>query len=164
MTVLATDRLTLRRMKMDDWPAYRDFYASSAAAFVSGPADEKTAWRMFSGQAGHWPLMGFGWFMLESASGPVGTCGLHHPPYQADLEIGWLTFEMAQGKGYATEAARAVLEWAPTVTSAPRIVSYIESGNGPSKRVAEKLGARFDGEMAAHNPACEVWVHAGAAA
>jgi RimJ/RimL family protein N-acetyltransferase len=160
MTVLRTERLTLRPASMADWPLYRDFYASDAADFVGGPTDEKTAWRLFSGQAGHWPLLGFGWFVIEDATGAAGTCGLHHPPYQADLEIGWVTFAAAQGKGYATEAARAVLTWGWTAfPDVPRIVSYIDSGNAASQAVAAKLGAAWSGDMATHDPACQVWHH-----
>lgn len=156
---LHTDRLTLRQARMEDWPPYRDFYLSAAAESLGGPIDEKSAWRLFSGQVGHWDLKGVGWFIMEDASGPVGTCGLHHPPYQSDLEIGWLTFAPAQGNGYATEAAKAVLAWGWPQTGAPRIVSYIDRENAASQAVAAKLGATWDGTMAGHDPHCQVWHH-----
>ncbi|MEJ6393665.1 GNAT family N-acetyltransferase [Gymnodinialimonas sp. 2305UL16-5] len=159
MTALRTDRLVLRKPTMADWPAYRAFYASDATRFTGGPYDTKSAWSFFAGDAGHWALHGFGWFILDNGEGAVGACGLHHPPHQADLEIGWNTFAAAQGNGYATEAARAILKIAENDHHQRRLVSYIDAGNGASKRVAEKLGARFAGEMAAHDPACEVWVH-----
>ncbi|MFQ6547275.1 GNAT family N-acetyltransferase [Aestuariibius sp. 2305UL40-4] len=159
MTTLTTDRLTLRQQEMSDWPAYRDFYASDATRYTGGPYDAKQAWTLFAGDAGHWRLKGFGWFILDDGTGAVGACGLHHPPHQAEIEIGWNTFPAAQGKGYATEAARAVLDWGWTITDAPRIVSYIDRDNAASKAVATKLGASWTGDMAAHDPACEVWAH-----
>lgn len=161
---LHTERLSLRAMTMEDWPAYKAFYASKATRFTGGPYDARQAWRLFAGDVGHWGLMGFGWFILDDGTGAVGACGLHHPPHQADLEIGWNTFPAAQGKGYATEAARAVLAWGWETRKPARIVSYIDRGNAASKAVATKLGARFDGEMAAHDPDCETWVHAQAEA
>ncbi len=159
MIELQTSRLTLRLPTLADWPAYRDFYASDAAKHIGGPLPAVRSWYYFAGDRGHWDLHGFGWFTLDDGTGAVGTCGLHIPPHHADIEIGWNVYGAGQGKGYATEAARAVLDWAPSVTDAPRIVSYIDRENTASKRVAEKLGAGFTGEMAAHDPDCEVWLH-----
>ena len=159
MTVLTTQRLTLRRQTMADWPAYRDFYAADPALTSNGRFDEKRAWALFAGDAGHWPLHGFGWFIVDDGTGAVGACGLHHPPHQAEIEIGWNTFAAARGKGYATEAARAVLPWGWGITDAPRIVSYIDERNEASKAVARKLGAVDTGERAAHSATCEVWAH-----
>lgn len=157
--VLTTERLRLQPPTIEDFSMYAHFYSSDAAAFVGGPTDTKTAWRFFSGQAGHWSLRGFGWFMLHDTDGPVGTCGLHHPPYQ-ELEIGWLVFTHAQGKGYATEAARAVLEWGKkSHIAGQRLVSYIDPENRASQAVANKLGAAWDGEMGVHDPLSQVWVH-----
>ncbi|PTX54423.1 RimJ/RimL family protein N-acetyltransferase [Litoreibacter ponti] len=161
---LHTERLTLRAPTMDDWPAYKAFYASDATRFTGGPYDAKQSWTLFAGDLGHWGLMGFGWFILDDGTGAVGACGLHHPPHQADPEIGWNTFPTAQGKGYATEAARTVLDWGWTTLKPARIVSYIDRGNMASKAVAAKLGATFAGDMAAHDPACETWVHSQAEA
>ena len=162
MTVptLHTERLTLRAMTMHDWPPYRAFYASIATRYTGGPYNEKQAWALFSGDMGHWALKDFGWFILDDGTGAVGACGVHHPPHQAELEIGWNTFPAAQGKGYATEAAQKVLEWCRCELKPTRVVSYIDSGNMASKAVAGKLGATFGGEMASHDPDCEVWVHA----
>lgn len=156
---LVTERLTLRAATMADWPAYRDFYASDATRFVGGPRDARAAWTLFAGDPGHWALRGFGWFVVDDGTGAVGACGLHHPPHQAEVEIGWNGFAAGRGKGYATEAARAVLAWAWGAVEAPRIVSYIHEGNAASKAVARKLGARDTGERAAHDPDAEVWAH-----
>lgn len=155
---LRTERLTLRGAALADWPAYRDFYASDAARHIGGPVPPKRSWYFFAGDVGHWALHGYGWFIIDDGDGAVGSVGLHHPPHHADVEIGWNVFDRGRGKGYATEAAHAVLDWAPSVAR-ERIVSYIDRGNTASKRVAEKLGAAFHGDMAAHDPACEVWLH-----
>ncbi|GAB5448550.1 GNAT family N-acetyltransferase [Gymnodinialimonas sp.] len=161
MTELKTTRLTLRLPTLDDWPAYRDFYMSEASASVGGPLPLKEAWTLFASDAGHWALHGYGWFVLHDATGPVGTCGIHFPPRHADVEIGWNTFASGQGKGYATEAAHAVLDWAPSVIGDQPIVSYIGRDNAASRRVAEKLGATDSGKAPAHNDDCTVWIHKG---
>jgi RimJ/RimL family protein N-acetyltransferase len=157
---LTTERLTLRGYTLADWPAYRAFYKSDATDYIGGRQDMRSAWSLFAGQAGHWALHDYGWFIVDDGTGAVGSVGLHNPPHHPDLEIGWIVFEAGRGKGYATEAAQAALTWgADVIAAAPRLVSYIDRDNAASKRVATKLGARFDGEMAAHDPACEVWVH-----
>ncbi|MEM7489748.1 MAG: GNAT family N-acetyltransferase [Pseudomonadota bacterium] len=155
---LTTDRLTLRAPTLADWPAYRDFYRADLTRHT-GSYDDKTAWRLFASDAGHWMLHGFGWFIVDDGTGPVGACGLHHPPHQADVEIGWNTFEPALNRGYATEAATRVLAWGRGLVGPTRIVSYIDRDNGASQAVATKLGARDTGQAAAHNPACNVWEH-----
>ncbi len=159
MTVLTTGRLSLRMPTLDDWPACRDFYGSEAARPLGGPLNEKDAWRVFSGAAGHWTLKGYGWFTVEDTKGVVGTVGLHHPPVHADMEIGWVTYAPAQRRGYAVEAAEAVLAWGRAKLGATRIVSYIDPDNAASQAVARRLGATCDGTRAAHDPGCEVWVH-----
>jgi RimJ/RimL family protein N-acetyltransferase len=163
-TVLKTDRLTLRMPVLADWPAHRAFSMSDAAAPLGGPFDERSAWRMFAGLAGHWALHGYGWFAMQADEGVVGVCGLHFPPTHSDLEIGWVTYAPAQRKGYATEAARAALDWAWGWTDADRIVSFIDRDNTASQSVARRLGATCDGETARHDPLCEVWVHERVAA
>ncbi|WP_224813630.1 GNAT family N-acetyltransferase [Hasllibacter sp. MH4015] len=153
MTELRTDRLILRQVSPDDWPIYERWHGE----------DRDEAWDEFTGDIGHWAVLGYGWFIVRKSDTPVGNVALHHPPAHGEPELAWNTYDGHRGAGYAPEAARAVLDWAPTVIGDARIVSYIDRNNAASKRVAEKLGARFDGEMATHDPKCEIWVHGGAA-
>jgi RimJ/RimL family protein N-acetyltransferase len=59
----------------------------------------------------------------------------------AQPELGWALVREHWGKGYATEAACAVREWAYADRGFGRLVSLIEAANVRSQRVAEKLGA-----------------------
>ena len=70
---------------------------------------------------------------VESSSAKAGE--------HAEVEMGWMLDRAAWGKGYATEAARAVRDWAYSV-GVRSIVSMIQPENEVSARVAEKLGAR----------------------
>jgi RimJ/RimL family protein N-acetyltransferase len=56
-------------------------------------------------------------------------------------ELGWALARAAWGNGYATEAARAVREWARGERGIGRLVSLIAPGNVASQRVAQRLGA-----------------------
>jgi RimJ/RimL family protein N-acetyltransferase len=50
-------------------------------------------------------------------------------------------------RGFATEAATAVRDYAFQTLALPRLVSVIRQGNGASQRVAEKIGMRLDGAI-----------------
>lgn len=67
----------------------------------------------------------------------IGRASLEEP------EIAYELFQRAHGQGYATEAARAVLD-AAIATGRSRLWSTVRSWNGPSLRVLEKLGFERD--------------------
>ncbi len=58
-------------------------------------------------------------------------------------EIGWHLQRCAWGQGYATEAARVVLEYAFQVLALPAVMALVKPDNLRSHRVAEKLGMQF---------------------
>jgi RimJ/RimL family protein N-acetyltransferase len=64
---------------------------------------------------------------------------------EAIARVGYFLAEEQQGKGYTTEALRAVLEWVFTETPVHRAEADITPGNLASCRVVEKLGFRFEG-------------------
>jgi len=65
----------------------------------------------------------------------------------AELEVGWALARHAWGQGYATEAAIAVRDWAFRELSPRRLISLIHPQNERSKRVAEKLGERYERDI-----------------
>ena len=157
---LHTDRLTLRPYHRSDFDAYAAFYGSDRTAHIGGPLSRKAAWALFAADAGHWQLCGFGWWMITYDDAPVGVCGLHHPPHQAEREIGWSLFEGGEGRGFASEAAKAALDWGWKHDPDSSIVSYIDRGNASSIRLAEKLGAwRDDQHPPAHDPDAVTYCH-----
>lgn len=62
-----------------------------------------------------------------------------------EWEIGWVIHRDDWGKGYATEAARAVLDFAFVTLKAHRVVAFCNAHNAQSYRVMEKLGMQRDG-------------------
>ena len=89
---------------------------------------------------------GFGlWPVLEGGSGNlVGEVGLHTIPQTGEVEIAWLFARSAWGKGYATEAARAVLEFGLREIQLARIICLIDRENHRSIAVVNKLEFRYD--------------------
>lgn len=72
----------------------------------------------------------------------MGRVGLTYRPQFDEIELGWILREDAQGLGYATEAAGAVLDWGLQTLDVPYITAMIHPDNRPSIRVAERLGLR----------------------
>lgn len=145
---LETDRLRLRLWRQEDFEIYAAYYArEETARFVGGVMARDKAWRHMAALAGHWTLKGFGvWAVEEKASGDfIGAAGLWEPEGWPELEVGYWLVNMAHGKGYATEAASSARHHAYSRLGATTLVSYIDPSNTPSRKVAERLGAREEG-------------------
>lgn len=63
-----------------------------------------------------------------------------------EIEIGWRLNRSAWGKGFATEAARPIVDHAFHAIGLDSIVAFIDPGNLASVRVAEKIGMKFVGD------------------
>ncbi len=142
-----TERLLLRQWRAEDFDAYARYYANEETAkFVGGVKDRDQAWRRLASEIGHWALKGYGyWAVEEKEAGTfVGCVGLWFSEGWPELELGYWIMPNLQGKGYATEAGVKARDYAWAVVGAKSLVSYIDSENEASKRVAVRLGARFD--------------------
>ncbi|GAA2276487.1 hypothetical protein GCM10010149_19560 [Nonomuraea roseoviolacea subsp. roseoviolacea] len=79
--------------------------------------------------------------VIERDSGlVVGSIGLFWPPSDGALEIGYGIVESRQGRGYATEAVRALTEFAYAAPGVRSVHATVEPSNPPSIRVLEKAG------------------------
>ncbi len=158
-----TERLRLRMWCDSDFEAYAACYADpQLARFIGGVCDRETAWRKMAGLAGHWALRGFGYWAVEERAGGgfVGCVGLWRSDGWPEHELGYWLTPAAQGNGYGVEAGREALAFARDIVRPPSLVSYIDPRNQPSRRLAERLGARLDGriELLAFGPH-DVWRH-----
>ena len=99
-----------------------------------------------------WEESGIGQFLVERKDDGrfVGRAGFlvwdpsaWEPAPSGETEIGWTLARSQWGNGYATEAARALLDW----TERPRLISLIQHGNERSVRVAEKIGERYERDV-----------------
>lgn len=159
---LKTQRLTLRGPQREDLPAFTRFMTSAPSMQAQGETGSaQDAWFGFMAGIGHWQWHGFGFFTLvEEVSGaPVGRVGLLKHEGWPEVELAWHLFEGVEGKGYATEAARAVKSWAIETHSMQTLHSYIERTNTRSQAVAQRLGAQKAIAPAPHETEAEIWVH-----
>lgn len=147
---LETERLVLRTFREGDTDAYAEMTADpEVMRFLGGkPMSRQEAWRNMAMVLGHWHLRGFGfWAVEEKSSGElVGRVGCWQPEGWPQLEVGWALRRRFWGRGYATEAARASVEYAFTSLNQTRVISLIAPDNVNSIRVAERLGERPQGE------------------
>ena len=81
----------------------------------------------------------------KSSNELIGSVGLWNSDPWPEPELGYWLFPEYQGKGYATEAGQKLKSFAFEVLKFRTLVSYIDSDNSPSVRVAEKLGGRESG-------------------
>ena len=152
MPTLETKRLTLRMLGESDFEAYAEMVADLDVMRFIG--DGKTlsrpfAWRSLASMVGHWHLRGYGpWAVEERSTGQLaGRIGFWNPDGWPGFELGWILRRQFWGRGYATEGARAALDFAFTRTEQPAVISLIYPENAPSIRVAERLGERFAGRI-----------------
>ena len=158
---LITERLVLRPPVLADFPAYAVFLASSRSRFMGGPCQGFLAWGMFCHDLACWQMFGHGGLMIElRASGQcIGQVGINHGPEFPEKELGWLLYEGFEKEGYATEAARALREWAFKDLQLTTLVSYVDPGNLSSIAVAQRLGAVRDVTALRQDPEDLVFRH-----
>jgi len=138
---LTTDRLTLRGWRDDDLDAYAEITADPEVMhFMGGPLDRADTWRQMAFIAGHWELRGYGLWVVEREGELIGRIGLLNPEGWPGLEVGWLLGRQAWGHGYATEAARAAVEYAWRELDVQQLISLIAPDNTASAAVAGRLG------------------------
>jgi RimJ/RimL family protein N-acetyltransferase len=149
--VLETARLRLRAPKITDYPAYRDVFTTDRAKYMGGPFTPDDAFADFCQGIAGWMLRGAGmWTMtLQADDAPLGWIYLWQEMGDPEPELGWVLTAIAEGRGYASEAAHAVLPHAVGLFGANGFVSYIAAENHASARIAIALGARRDAKAEA---------------
>lgn len=150
--VLETERLRLRAHTLNDFEGSAEMWGDERVTrYIGGkPSPREDSWRRFVSFPGHWALLGYGYWLIEekATSAYVGDGGfgnfkrdLGHYVFDAP-EQGWALNPGMHGKGYATEAADAMIRWAEQRFGRSDFVCMIAPENTPSLRVAEKLGYR----------------------
>ena len=149
---LETPRLTLRPFVADDFDALHEtrsdpevvrylYEEAFSPAETQASLERKmaaTAWNAegdFAGAA-----------VIERASGLlVGDVGVFwRSERDRTAEVGFIFDPRHQGKGFATEAAFALVDWAFATAGMHRVIGRTEARNAASARVLEKLGMRLE--------------------
>ena len=152
--ILETERLVLREWRDTDMNQYARICADPAVMRFMLPSrglsHAEAAFDVHKLRE-HWAEHGFGhWAVEEKASGALaGRTGIkRHPDWTLDpdnTEAGWLYAQRFWGKGYATEAALAVVRFALEELERPEVISIAHPDNSGSRRVMEKAGLTYAG-------------------
>jgi RimJ/RimL family protein N-acetyltransferase len=141
---LKTERLILRDFRQDDLDAFASFLADDEVMRYLGGAtlSRDDTWRNMARSAGQWLLRGYGaWAVVrKSDQALMGRVGLLYPEGWPSLEVGWTLGRPYWGQGYATEAARAAMNYGFLTQDVDRLISMIDPDNAPSQAVAQRLG------------------------
>ncbi len=150
MIGLETQRLIFRQWQHSDYPRLAEFYRTeNNARFVGGIKTPEESWRLMSTYIGHYELQGYSYLAIdEKSTGElIGTIGLWNSDPWPEPELGYWLLPSAQGRGFGVEGGKAVKHYALQTLQLSSLVSYIDAANEPSKRLALKLGAKYDGDI-----------------
>ena len=164
--VLETERLWLCRVNPErDFERFAETLADAEnVRYIGGKVmSPPQAWRAMAMLMGHWEIRGYGFFScIEKSSGEhIGRVGPWNPQGWPEPEVGWTLHPEFHGKGYASEAGRASIDYVFRELGWPKVIHVIEHGNTNSVAVAERLGSRHlydvDGLPGVTDAAC--WIY-----
>lgn len=145
-TILETGRLRIRALNQDEM--------QNLIARTNDPELKKAYREMLQGSLDH-PAQRE-WYAIWRIEGKYGEMigDLCFKGLEADgrVEIGYGVLEEQQGRGYATEAVAAAVEWALAQPGVTRVEAETDPNNKASKRVLEKCGFKSSGIMGEEGP------------
>lgn len=150
--ILETERLVLRAHRVEDFSDCVALWSDPVVTrFIGGiPSTSEDAWSRLLRYAGHWLLLGFGYWVVEekvtrNVLGEVGFADLKRavePPLGTAPEAGWVFASSAHGKGFAIEAVQAIHIWGANNFQTSNSACLIHPDNESSLRLAAKMGYR----------------------
>jgi RimJ/RimL family protein N-acetyltransferase len=148
---LVTERLLMRRWIAADREPFARLNADpEVSRYLAGPMSPADSDALVDRIEAGFDANGFGlWAVDVSATGEfAGFTGLSRPRFEAHfmpaVEVGWRLARAAWGHGYATEAARAALDYGFGPAGLDEIVSFTTRTNGRSRAVMDRLGMTHD--------------------
>ena len=149
-SVIECERLSLSELGPDDAPFILELL--NEAGFLRFIGDKGVRTRadareyILQGPVDSYRRFGFGLYLatLHDGGAPIGICGLVKRDTLADVDVGFAFLAQYRSKGYASEAAAAVLRYGREKVCLKRIVAITAPDNHGSIAVLEKIGLRFE--------------------
>ncbi len=143
-----TVSLTLRPLRETDAPIlHRIYQMKGVLAYfpTTVPPPLEKVGRWIASQEKHWLEHGYGnWGITpQGATEIVGWAGLQFLPELDETEVGFLLSSEYWGKGYATEAALAALQFGFDRIRLDHIIALVHPDNRASQRVIQKCGMDY---------------------
>ena len=150
MFSLTTERLLLRKLTATDAefilrllnePSFLQFIGDKGVRNL-----EDARQYILNGPIASYRKHGFGLYLvaLQTDNTAIGMCGLLKRDSLPDVDIGFAFVPEFWNKGYALEAAVAVMIYGKDVLKLPRIVAITNKDNHASAKLLNKIGLRFD--------------------
>ncbi len=153
MIYAETERLILRSWKAEDLPLFVAMNSDARVMkYFPAPLTRDETLAFYSRIMQEFELKGWGLYAVELKHGRefIGYVGLHEIGFEAEftpgVEIGWRLSADYHNRGYATEAAKGVIELARR-SGIRRLYSFTAVVNRPSERVMQKIGMEKRGEF-----------------
>jgi len=145
---ITTSRLTLRAFAdADIEPLHHILGDRDVVRYLptTNPPSRDKVQEFISRQLKHWEDHGFGWWAVEPRwkNELIGWSGLQFLPETEEIEVAYLLSKAYWGKGLATEAAKAGLQYGFESIGLETIIALVHLENKASQRVIEKLGMSF---------------------
>ena len=157
MIEIPTERLVLRDFRITDEQAVHEFASDPAVCRYTdwgpnSPDDTQLFIREALGEAAGPERDSFTLAMSLNPSGVVvGSCSVWvESASHRRAALGFVVAPAHQGRGYASEAGKALLDFAFDVMGAQRVEATCRPGNLASARVLTKLGMRREGLLRSH--------------
>jgi RimJ/RimL family protein N-acetyltransferase len=155
VTEIQTARLLLRPWQPDDLAEFTRLLTDPEVIrylVVHTPFSLQDVAELSARTLEQWERNGFGpWAAIEKQTGRwVGRIGLDELPDWSGphkIEVGWELHREFWGRGLATEGGQAGVGYGFEVVGLERIISVTMATNAASRRVMEKCGLRFQGEL-----------------
>ena len=151
MIILQTDRLILRRLSAGDAEFILELLNQPSFLRHIGDkgvrsTDEAVNY-IQTGPLASYERFGFGLYLVElkDKAVPIGICGLLKRDSLPDVDVGFAFLPDYWSRGYAFEAAAAVINYGKEVLGLRRIVAITSLDNEASIKLLEKLGLKFEG-------------------
>ncbi len=158
--MIQTDRLTLRPAVDADRDAIAAMNGDPRVGYWLGGARDRAASDAFVDQhLAYIAQHGFGFWAVERRSDQavIGLAGLWDVfdgyPFGRQIQVGWRLAYEAWGQGYATEAARACLDYAFTVLKLPEVIAITAGRNLASQSVMRRISMARDPARDFEHPA-----------
>jgi RimJ/RimL family protein N-acetyltransferase len=139
---IETERLIIRPLALADLDALVELQAEPQVSRFMGVYGRAELSEWVKSVLEEWATRGHGRMaIVERDSGRfVGRTGMRHWPEFDEVELGWALATEVRGRGFATEAAGACLEWGLRELELEYVTAMIDPVNANSIAVAERLG------------------------
>ncbi|MGE7672691.1 GNAT family N-acetyltransferase [Lysinibacillus sp. NPDC094403] len=154
---IKTKRLLIREFEVQDWQAVWEYTSNpNVMKYIpEGVFNEEDAKKFVSEnsreKAKYFPII------LISENIVIGHIVFHQYFGDHTYEIGWVLNPNYYNNGYASEAARAILDYGFKDMKLHRIIATCQPENIPSYRVMEKIGMRREGYFKKCIPNGDEW-------